>query len=47
MFEAHPNYKRRGTVTGEERHDFIVHANGDPSREMNIAFLLFLVGAGQ
>jgi hypothetical protein len=42
--EEHPNFKRHGRVRSEERHDFILHANGDPSREMTIAFLPFLVG---
>ncbi|MFD6653450.1 hypothetical protein ACFWC0_31085, partial [Micromonospora chalcea] len=46
-FESHPNFKRRGKTSTEERHDFILHTNGDPSREMIVAFLPFLVGSGQ
>ncbi|MFD6568542.1 hypothetical protein [Micromonospora profundi] len=46
-FEAHPNFKRRGTTSTSERYDFIVHANGDTAREMRIAFLPFLVGGAR
>lgn len=46
-FEAHPNYKRRGATASDERYDFVVHANGDPAREMRIAFLPFLVGGAR
>ncbi|ATW50842.1 hypothetical protein [Streptomyces peucetius] len=40
--EAHPNFKRRGS-TDEfgTRHDFIFHVDGDPSREVRLAFLPF------
>lgn len=40
--EAHPNFKRRGS-TDEfgARHDFIFHVDGDPSREVRLAFLPF------
>jgi len=43
QIEAHPNYKRRGTIANEDRHDFVVHANGDPHREIHLAFLPFLI----
>jgi hypothetical protein len=46
-FEAHPNYKRRGATVSDERYDFVLHANGDPAREMRIAFLPFLVGGAR
>jgi hypothetical protein len=40
--EGHPNYKRT-FATGEdgERYNFIVHAAGDPDREIRLAFLPF------
>jgi hypothetical protein len=41
---AHPNHKRRGKITSEERHDFVLHANGDSNREIHLAFLPFLIG---
>jgi hypothetical protein len=40
---AHPNYKRRGKIANDERHDFVIHANGDPHREIHLAFLPFLI----
>lgn len=40
--EGHANYKRaRGTAEDGERYDFILHANGDPNREIRLAFLPF------
>ncbi|MCX4776948.1 hypothetical protein OG435_09190 [Streptomyces sp. NBC_01264] len=39
----HPNYKRDGRNATEERHDFILHASGDPSREIKLAFLPFVL----
>lgn len=40
--EAHPNFKRRGrTDEFGTRHDFVFHIDGDPSREIKIAFLPF------
>jgi hypothetical protein len=40
--EGHPNYKRRfGTGEDGERYDFILHATGDPDREIRLAFLPF------
>jgi hypothetical protein len=42
---SHPNYKRPGKISVEERHDFVLHANGDTSREIYLAFLPFLIGS--
>ncbi len=42
---SHPNHKRPGKIHSEERHDFVLHANGDPSREVHLAFLPFLIGS--
>jgi hypothetical protein len=39
--EAHSNYKRRGPARSDERIDFLVHATGDPAREINLALLPF------
>jgi hypothetical protein len=39
--EAHPNYKRRGPANSDERIDFVMHATGDPVREINLALLPF------
>lgn len=39
--EEHPNYKRRGTNDTDERVDFVMHALGDPDREIHLAFLPF------
>jgi hypothetical protein len=40
--EGHPNYKRTpGTGEDGERYDFVLHANGDPNREIRLAFLPF------
>ena len=40
--EGHPNYKRTfRTVEDGERYNFIVHAAGDPDREIRLAFLPF------
>jgi len=41
--EAHPNYKRRGQHASEDRHDFVLHANGDTNREIKLALMLFLI----
>lgn len=41
--EDHPNYKRRGKTSTEERHDFVLHALGDPVREIHLALLPFLI----
>jgi hypothetical protein len=44
--KSHPNCKRTGRSTGEgERYDFVFHANGDPSREIRLAFLPFALGS--
>ncbi|WP_199550256.1 hypothetical protein [Streptomyces sp. N35] len=42
-FQEHPNYKREGRHSTEERHDFVFHTNGDTSREIKIAFLPFFL----
>lgn len=40
--EGHPNHKRTfGTGEDGERYNFIVHAAGDPDREIRLAFLPF------
>ncbi|MEU6444967.1 hypothetical protein [Streptomyces sp. NPDC047046] len=41
--EEHTNFVRHGQRSYEfgERHDFVLHANGDPDREINLAFLPF------
>ena len=40
--EGHPNYKGTpGTGLDGERYDFVLHANGDPNREIRLAFLPF------
>jgi hypothetical protein len=40
--EGHPSYKRTfGTGEDGERYDFILHATGDPDREIRLAFLPF------
>jgi len=42
---SHPNHKRPGKISTEERHDFVLHANGDTNREIHLAFLPFLIGS--
>jgi hypothetical protein len=42
---SHPNHKRPGKISSEERHDFVLHANGDPNREIHLAFLPFLIAS--
>jgi hypothetical protein len=40
--EGHPNYKRTVTVSQDgERYDFVLHANGDPNKEIQLAFMPF------
>jgi hypothetical protein len=40
--KKYPNFKRvHGTVADGERYDFVLHANGDPNREIRLAFLPF------
>jgi hypothetical protein len=40
--EGHANYKRtRNGAEDGERYDFVLHANGDPNREIRLAFLPF------
>ena len=41
---SHPSHKRPGKISTEERHDFVLHANGDTNREIRLAFLPFLIG---
>ncbi|MFJ2404914.1 hypothetical protein ACIOUE_26810 [Streptomyces xanthochromogenes] len=43
MIREHPNFKRDGQHATDERHDFVLHANGDPLREIKLAFLPFLL----
>jgi hypothetical protein len=43
--EANPNYKRRGLHDSDERVDFVLHAKGDPAREIQLAFLPFALSA--
>lgn len=43
--EEHPNYKRKGKHANDERHDFVLHASGDPTREIHLALLPFVIGA--
>lgn len=39
--KAHPNYKRAGGHTDEDRHDFVLHASSDSDREIKLALLIF------
>jgi hypothetical protein len=41
---SHASHKRPGNITTEERHDFVLHANGDTNREIRLALLPFLIG---
>lgn len=43
--EEHPNYKRRGRTATDERYDFVLHAPGDPAREIHLALLPFLIAS--
>lgn len=43
--QSHPNCKRQGETSSEERHDFVFSAVGDESREIRLAFLPFLIGS--
>jgi hypothetical protein len=45
--EANPNFKRRGRHDSDERVDFVLHANEDPAREIQLAFLPFALGASR
>ena len=40
---SHPNHKRSGKISTEERHDFVLHAIGDTNREIHLTFLPFLI----
>jgi hypothetical protein len=39
----HPNFKRSGTNSTDDRHDVVLHANGDVNREMRVALMLFAI----
>jgi len=43
QIELHKNFKRVGPPQGEtgSRRDYVFHANGDPAREIQLAFLPF------
>jgi hypothetical protein len=41
----HPSYLRHGTTRTEERHDFVMHAVGDETREIYLALLPFLIAS--
>jgi hypothetical protein len=45
--EASPTYKRRGRHDSDERVDFVLHAQGDPAREIQLAYLPFALGAAK
>jgi len=45
--KANPNFKRRGRHDSDERVDFVLHANEDPAREIQLAFLPFALGASK
>ena len=46
--KGHGNYKRTGSTAEDgERYDFILHANGDPNREIRLAFLPFALRDAQ
>ena len=47
MIQEHPNFKRAGRNETEERRDFVLHANGDRSREIRLAFLPFVLPASR
>jgi len=42
--QSHANFKRDSVITNEERYDVVLHANGDPNREIHLAFLPIHVG---
>jgi hypothetical protein len=45
--EEHPNFKWPGQIRTEERVDFVLHAHGDPDREIRLALLPFGVVGGE
>lgn len=45
--EGHANYKRRGVHSNEDRHDFVLHANGDASREIKLALMFFFIASSK
>lgn len=45
--EAHPNYVATlPAKDGSDRHDFVLHAIGDPEKMLRLAFLPFALGPG-
>jgi hypothetical protein len=43
--EKHASYKRRGAADSDEQVDFVMHATGDPQREIHLALLPFALRA--
>lgn len=39
----HPNFKRNGANSTEDRHDVVLHATSDASREIRVALMLFVI----
>jgi hypothetical protein len=39
--EQHPHHKRRGPESNDDQIDFVMHATGDPQREIHLALLPF------
>lgn len=42
---SHPNFKTLGPHADDDRHDFVLHPHGDPSREIKVALMLFQIPA--
>jgi len=42
---SHHSHLRPGKISTDERHDFVLHANGDKDREIRLAFLPFLIAS--
>lgn len=42
---AHPNFKRDGKHDTEDRHDFVLHINGDTNRELKLALMIFAISS--
>jgi hypothetical protein len=43
--QEHPNYvAARSASNPSDRHDFVLHANGDPDKRLRLAFLPFALG---
>jgi len=45
--ENSPTYKRRGLHHSDERVGFVLHARGDPAREIKLAFLPVVLGTSK